>query len=97
MPTCSSCDQKLEKSRFTKEQLKLGVDRVCKGCSDLTASLFKTTLSTRRFDEVSADAQVERLRSNDPNTVADAANKLYGNSTHQVPWPESVPPQTRPR
>lgn len=77
MPTCAACDQKLEKARFSKDQLKLGAERVCKNCQELTSSLFKTALSTRRFDEVSADAEVERLRAVDANTQADAANRLW--------------------
>lgn len=77
MPTCSSCEEKLSKASFAGDQLRKGPDRVCKQCVAATASLFSAALSTRRFDEVSTDAQVERLRSRDANTQMDAANKLW--------------------
>ena len=77
MPTCSSCEQKLIKSSFAREELRRGPERRCKACVEATNSLLSTALSTRRFDEVSTDAQVERLRSRDPNTQMDAANKLW--------------------
>ena len=77
MPTCSSCEQKKAKADFSKDESKKGDDKRCKDCVALTESLFSNALSTRRFDEVSTDAQVERLRSKDANTQADAANKLW--------------------
>lgn len=77
MPTCSSCEQKKAKSDFSKDEIKNGDQKRCKECVALTESLFSNALSTRRFDEVSTDAQVERLRSKDANTQADAANKLW--------------------
>lgn len=77
MPTCGTCDQKLAKSQFERDQLRLGPERRCKACVAATESIFKAALSTRRFDEVSTDAQVERLRSRDANTQMDAANKLW--------------------
>ena len=77
MPTCASCEKKLGKTAFSKEELKVGDGKRCTDCVALTESLFSNALSTRRFDEVSTDAQVERLRSKDANTQADAANKLW--------------------
>ena len=77
MPTCGSCEQKLLKSQFARDQLRLGPERRCKACIEATQSLFSKALTTRRFDEVSTDSQVERLRSRDANTQMDAANKLW--------------------
>ena len=76
MPTCATCDQKLAKSQFAKSELR-SPERRCKACIAATESLFKGAMSTRRYDEVSSDAQVERLRSHDANTQLDAANKLW--------------------
>ena len=77
MPTCSACSQKLAKSAFSKTQLKLGTERRCNGCVKLVEGLFSKALSTRRWDEHSIEAQVERLRAKDANTQMDAANKLW--------------------
>ena len=79
---CSSCDIKFEKTEFTKEELKAGDDRRCKTCVASTTALFAAarSVSFRRVDDCSADAEVERLRSKDASVQSDAANRLWKSS-----------------
>ena len=74
---CSSCDSSLSKAEFSKDELKQGVGRRCKSCVASTDALFSALRSNRRVDDVSADAEVERLRSVEPKVQADAANRLW--------------------
>ena len=76
---CSSCESTFSKADFTKEELRKDPDeRRCMNCVTSTQALFSTIrLSSRRTNEQSAEAEVERLRSKDAQVQADAANKLW--------------------
>ncbi len=76
---CSSCEQQFAKGDFSKDELKKDADeRRCMSCVASTEALFSTIrLSSRRTNEQSAEAEVERLRSKDPAVQADAANRVW--------------------
>jgi len=75
---CSSCDEKKKKTDFCKEELANGDERRCKECRQSTDALFSMAMfSSRAKDDVSPDAEVERLSSADTTVQNDAASRLW--------------------